>query len=159
MKKHIYSILILALAISVFSGCGSRSDVKTQEPAASTLTETIMQEQQPGAEAPSLPQEEAAEAEEQLITEEQALSAVRNYCYTVNPDLESIVNEGQYPVYWEVASTVENEIVVIYRSYTGAQNRFYIDRTTGETYVTEFVPTIMEDEDPTGEEFQIKDYI
>lgn len=92
------------------------------------------------------------------VTDEQALSAIKNYCYSVNPDLESIVNAGEYPVYWEISSSDENEIVVLFRSYTGAQNRYYINRTTGDTYVTEYVPGITESEQRTDEEFNVRDY-
>ena len=35
------------------------------------------------------------------------------------PDLEEIVSAGEYPVYWEVASSDAEEIVILFRSYTG----------------------------------------
>ena len=93
----------------------------------------------------------------EIISDEQAVNAIRNYCCTLNPDLESIAAE-EYPVYWEIVSSDDSEIVVLYRSYTGAQVRYYIDRTTGSTNVTEFVPAIMDDEEPADESFNVRDY-
>ncbi len=92
------------------------------------------------------------------LSDELALSAIRSYCLSANPDLEEIVNAGEYPVYWEIASSDAGQIVVLYRSYTGALLRYYIDRMTGETYVTEFVPGITSEEQRTEESFNVWDY-
>ncbi len=85
------------------------------------------------------------------MSDQQILDIIIKYCYDSNPDLKDIVDAGEYPVYWDIASSDENEIVIIFRSYTGAQNRYYIDRNTGDTYITEFVPAIMEAEERTDE--------
>ncbi len=95
---------------------------------------------------------------ERKLSDEQALSAVESYCYSMNPDLEGIVKDGKYPVYWEVASSDDNEIVVLFRSYTGAQIRYYIDRATGEAYSTEFVPGITTVEERSGESLNVWEY-
>ena len=92
------------------------------------------------------------------LSEDQALSAIRNYCFAVNPDLEELVKSGEYPVYWELASSDAQEIVVLFRSYTGVLTRYYIDRSTGETYVTEFVPGITPEEARTEESLNVWDY-
>ena len=93
------------------------------------------------------------------VSEEQAVSAVREYCYANNPELKSIEEAGEYPVYWEIESSDEKEIVVLFRSYTGVLVRYYIDRNTGDASITEFVPGITEEETPTGEGMNIWDYI
>ncbi len=93
------------------------------------------------------------------ITDEQAVSAVQKYCYAEMPDLEDIVKAEEYPVYWKVESSDEKEIVVVFRSYTGAQMRYYIDRVSGDTRVTEFVPGIMTEEAPSGETLNVRDYM
>ena len=98
------------------------------------------------------------ETKEELISDEQALEAIRNYCCTINPDLEKIAAE-EYPVYWEIVLSDNTEIVVLFRSYTGAQVRYYIDRATGKTSITEFVPGIMDEEESTGESIDVRDYI
>ncbi len=96
---------------------------------------------------------------ESRITDEQAVSAIRNYCLTVNPELADSVNAGDAPLYWDLSSSDENQIVVVFRSYTGVLKRYYIDPVSGETYVTEFVPGVMEDEQQTGETLNVKNYL
>lgn len=92
------------------------------------------------------------------ITEDQALMAIRKYCRTNNPDLEGMEDSEEYTLYWDVSTGEDGDIVVLYRSYTGAQIRYYIDPETGETYVTELVPGITDEEQRTDESFNIKDY-
>ena len=94
-----------------------------------------------------------------MLSDEVALSAVKQHCLDANPDLEDIVNAGEYPVTWEVTASDEKEIVVLYRSYTGAQLRYHVDRISGETYVTEFVPGITSEEQLTEESMNAWDYL
>ena len=93
------------------------------------------------------------------VEDELALSIIRNYCLSENPDLQQIVDAGEYPVYWEIASSDEQQVVILYRSYTGALVRYYIDRATGDTYVTEFVPGITAEEQRTEESFNLWDQV
>ena len=130
MNKIIFYILTCVLYIIFLTGCTKNSEV------------TIDIEQ----------------SVSESITDEQAIAAIQNYCYNNNPDLESIVAENNYPVYWDISSSDEGEIVILFRSYTGSQNRYYIDRNTGDTYVTEFVPGIMDEEERTGESFNITEF-
>ena len=96
---------------------------------------------------------------EYRISDEQAMAAVKRYCYSVNPDLKSIVNAGENTVYWDISSSTDTEIVVLFRSYTGAQVRYYIDRMSGNTHVTEFVPGITPAEEPSDESLNAWDYV
>ncbi len=93
------------------------------------------------------------------ITQEQALEAIKNYCIASNPDLESMMNSEDTTTYFEVTTNVAGEIVVLYRSYTAAQIRYYINPTTGNVYVTELVPGIIDNEQKTDESFNIRDYL
>ncbi len=102
---------------------------------------------------------ETVEGGDEVLSEEQALSAIRNYCLESNPDLENMVSEEDYPIYWEVESGDEDEIVILYRSYTGALVSYYIDPESGDTYVTEFVQGITDEEERTDEEFNAWDYL
>lgn len=95
---------------------------------------------------------------EKRVSDEQALAAVKRYCQISNPDLMSIEKAGEVPVYWELSSSDEQQIVVLFRSYTGAQIRFYIDPVSGNTYVTEFVPGISSEETRTDESLNVWDY-
>ena len=90
------------------------------------------------------------------ISDETALSAVKRHDFAANPDLAEIGNE--HPVNWEVESGDDAEIVVLFRSYTGAQVRYHIDPASGETYVTEFVPGVTAEEQRTDESFNIWNY-
>lgn len=87
---------------------------------------------------------------------EQALTAVRKYYETLNPGYDNDEDLGDY---WDASRNDNGEIVVIYRSYTGSINRYYVDEATGNTYVTEQVPGIIDDEQMTSESFNIKYYL
>ena len=93
------------------------------------------------------------------VTDTIALTAIQNYCYAQNPDLEKFVNAEEYGVYWSIISADENEIEVLFRSYTGTNVRYYIDKATGNTHVTEFVPFISDAETPTDETLNVWDYL
>ena len=70
-----------------------------------------------------------------------------------------MMDSGEYNLYWDVHTNDTNEIVVLYRSYTAAQTRYYIDPVSGETYVTELVPGIIDEEQRTDESFNIREYL
>ena len=93
------------------------------------------------------------------ISNEQALNAVKRYCLAGNPDLDSIVRSGEYPVSWEIEFGDDPNIVVLFRSYTGAELRYYIDPASGDTYVTEFVSGVTAEEQRTDESFNAWDYV
>ena len=145
MKRTVIFLLIAILAFSVLSSCGTSipADSSSSVPADTDVSES---------------EEEAEDLINNVITEEQALAAIKDYCYRMNPDLEEIEQAGEYPVYWEVESGDEEEIVILFRSYTGAEVRYYIDPDTGDTYVTEFVSGITPEEERTDENFNIRDY-
>ena len=158
MKKHLIIFGFSAALVLALSGCGSVPSANTPaaEPPVSVSSPLPAAETQAtpvSTEAPSAPGRQVGE-----LSDEQALAAIRQYCLSSNPDLEGIVNAREYPVYWEIASSDANEIVVLYRSYTGALVRYYIDRTTGETYVTEFVSGITPEEQRTEEHLNVWDY-
>ena len=96
---------------------------------------------------------------EKRLTDGQALAAIRNYCALSNPDLAGILNAGEYPAYWEVSSSDGLSIVVVYRSYTGALTRYYVNPNSGKTSVTEFVPGITDQEQRTDETLNAWDYL
>ena len=83
---------------------------------------------------------------EKRLSEEQALAAAKRYIHLNDPDLDSIASAGEHGAYWDVSSSEGSPIVVLFRSYTGALTRFYMDPVSGDTYVTEFVPGITPEE-------------
>lgn len=105
------------------------------------------------------PQDSQGASEGKSLTEEQALEAIKKYCYENNPDLKDMEGSDEQTLYWEVSTNDTGERVVLYRSYTGAQIRYYIDPVSGDTYVTELVPGIIDDEQRTEESFNVRDYL
>ena len=59
----------------------------------------------------------------------------------------------------EIVSSDEQQIVVLFRSYTGAQIRYYIERAAGDVSVTELVPGVTEEEQQTDERFNVREYM
>ncbi|WP_026653263.1 hypothetical protein [Butyrivibrio proteoclasticus] len=178
MKKSIVAALIMALALSAVA-CGKKEDNAdiiggADEPTSIYLPATGSEDGEDASEsAESYDENSASEeantsastdtsentAEDKLITDDEALLAIQKYCYENNSELENIVNSGEYTVYWEIESSDASQIVVMYRSYTAAIIRYYIDPVSGETYVTEFVPGITEEEERTDESLNVRDYM
>ena len=145
MKNTFRSITILLFALVIMpmmllGGCGKTAPAETIAPAGTAGAET------------------ESDKKNETLTDEQAYTAVRNYCILANPDLEDIAASEEAPVYWEITSSDEQQIVVLFRSYTGALVRYYIDRSSGDTAVTEFVPGITAEEQQTDEHFNVKDF-
>ena len=93
-----------------------------------------------------------------VFSEEAALEAVTTYCLETKSGLQEMVDSGEYNIWWMVESSTDDEVVILYRSYTGAHVRYYVDRYTGETYVTESSPMEPENATRTDETFNINDY-
>ena len=93
------------------------------------------------------------------ISDQLALELIAQHCKEQNPDLEEIINAGQYDTYWEIVSSDEREVVILFRSYTGAQVRYYVERATGDVHVTEFVPGVTPEEMPSEETLNVWDYV
>lgn len=96
---------------------------------------------------------------ERAMSDEQACAAIERYCCLSNPDLKGIVDSGEYPVSWKITEYSEDQIVILFHSYTGADVRYYIDPVSGETYVTEFVSGVTAEEQRTDETLNVWDYM
>ncbi len=88
------------------------------------------------------------------LTDEMALDGIHTYCVMENPEN---VNLGAD--HWYIESSNDNEIVVLFIAYTGAEIRYYVNRSTGETHVTEFVEGIHDEEQPSDVHFNVRDHI
>ena len=104
-------------------------------------------------------QKESSDSASDVLTEDQAYNAVINYNKEIGSGIDEEINSEGYSEYWDVSTIESGEIVVLYRSYTGAQIRYYVNPATGETYVTELVPGIIDEEQKNGETFNAKDYL
>ena len=172
MKKTIALILICCMTL-FFAACGSTNDneggsqtetEQASEPTPETETEeateqTESTEQEEVTETTEDVQTEEDEAAEELITEDQALQAIKNYRYSIDPDLKEMEDSDEYTIGWDVSTNERNDIVVLYRAYTGAEIRYYIDPKTGEAFATELVPGIIDEEQFTEETLNINDYL
>lgn len=151
-RKDIFVPLIVSVAM-LLAACGKSDKAETSlfEP----MENTTQQEEA----EPQSGQNQTVEDQSQVITEDQAYNAVINYCKATNPDFSEVMNSEGYTEYWDVSTNENGEIVVLYRSYTAAQIRYYVNKASGETYITEFVPGITDEEQRTDETFNVRDYL
>lgn len=161
--KLLPAILVAAMLLSA---CGEeQQDVSAPvvEPIeAVTDTQQEANGQQPAQQG--MPDQPAAQTEDAsdntgVITEEQAYNAVINYNKAIGSGIDEELNSDGITEYWDVYTNEEGKIVVLYRSYTAAQIRYYIDPVSGEAYVTELVPGIIDEEQKNGETFNARDYL
>lgn len=169
MKKAVVAALSLAMVLGV-TACGAES---TDIPSSAEIieveddnseTEESSEEETPG-KSEDKSEDEAKEPEaiqeesEGTISAEQAYEAIGNYIRGIIPDIDNYTQGEDAMAYWTVTSSDADQIVVEFRSYTGAFNYFYIDPATGDTYVTELVPGIIDEEQRTEETFNVKDFL
>ena len=157
MKKHLLICMSLLMVIGI-TACGKENNADNNE--ISEVTFESLNELGDDANdeyQDSLPAEEddGLDAPD-VVTDEQALDAVKNFISSSQPEAVIDLSEGEYTEYFTVESSTPEEIVVLYRSYTASQTRFYVERATGDTRVTELVPGIIDEETETGETFNIK---
>ncbi len=99
------------------------------------------------------------DADDLNLTDDQALAGIKNYCLQQDPSLADMVDSDDYTIEWSVESSDDDEIVVLYRSYTAAEIRYYVDREDGDVDITEYVPAVMSEPEESAEEFNIKGYL
>lgn len=139
-------ILVTSLCL-LMTGCGNNSGTSTAEV---QVTEQVTKEE--------VSTEESSEVTD-TITEQHALEAIKKYSYSKDPNLKSMEDSDEYTIYWHVSTNDNNEIVVLYRSYTAAEIRYYINPSSGDTYVTEFVQGITDEEQKTEETLNVREYM
>lgn len=140
MKRKIVLIIACCMALGL-AGCSSESSADNNTGS--------------GLQVEAIPTETADATAP--ITEEQAAEAIRNYCISENPELAEMVESEDNMAYWDASTTDAGEICVLYRSYTGALIRYYVNPETGDTYVTEQVPGIIDEEQKTDETLNLRD--
>ena len=180
MKKTTLLILLVTI-VFVMAGCGTgkedttqtltevgeitTEEVTTEEVTTEELTteeattEEVSTEEATTEEVTAEAAPEEASDESDTITEQQALEVIKKYSYSKDPELKNMEDSGEYTIYWDVSTNDNNEIVVLYRSYTAAEIRYYINPSSGDTYVTEYVQGITDEEQKTEETLNIRDYM
>ena len=86
-----------------------------------------------------------ADGAKSKITEETAYEGVYNYCHSAYD--WSIAEENPDLMYLEMGEETETEYQVIFRSYTGTFVYFHVDKSSGITRLTEYVPSLGIEED------------
>ena len=89
------------------------------------------------------------------ITAEMAFEGVNNYCHQEYD--WSVAEENPDMMYVAMGDETETEYKVIFRSYTGAQVHFYVDKASGKTRMVEIVP-MMDVENEVGT-LNLSDYL
>lgn len=151
--------LVVVLSASIVCAC-SMVWIKLKSygftSAASTTTETTTEIVQTS----SVTETSAIETDlvQGPLTDEEALEGFTNYLHFKIKDLQEIIDEGKYPCTWGIASSDEQKIMIMFKSYTGALFRYHIDRQTGKTYVTNYV---VESNSyiRTKENFNVRNYL
>lgn len=159
MKKQIVT-LSLMLAITL-TACGNANDNTAAIPEGMALDieelttgiETVADEDS------VIDVNNSDEEENGNLTREQALAAVKNYCYSVQPNIEKLDKSDKYDVYFEVESYSDDEIVVLFTANTGEEVRFYVDPVSGDANITAFIPGVSTQEEPSDEIIHLKKYL
>ena len=165
MKKKKVIIPVLLCVAALMTACGEKKSSDTSSLFEGIDAETQSQQAEETNQEPSdTPAEEAVQTETtaantDVLTEDQAYAAVINYNKAIGSGIDGEINSEGYSEYWDVSTNEDGKIVVLYRSYTGAQTYYYVDKTSGETYVTELVPGVIDEEQETGEKFNARDYL
>jgi len=159
MKKQIVTMSLM-LAISL-AGCGNANNNTANIPEGMALD---VEELTTGIEtvADEDPENDIETTDEDStgnLTKEQALTAVKNYCYSIQPNIEKLDKSDKYTVNFEVESYSDDEIVVLYTAQTGEEVRFYVDPVSGDAEITAFIPGESTQEEPSDEIIHLRDYV
>lgn len=150
MKKFInLTTLVIMMCMIATMTCGCSGNTGSDETVAESIeTEVVAVEETAAAE------NEVVVSVSDAITDEMALDAIMNRCCLENPEFASLGAD-----HWVIVSSTDSQVVVLFTSYTGAEIRYYIDRATGDTSVTELVPGIIDEEQATDETFNVRDHL
>ncbi len=119
MKKLVFVLIFVLVMGAVMQGCRTENE----------------------------PADSSDEAPQSNITEEMAYDGVYNYCRSAYD--WSIAEENPDMMYLTMGEETESAYQVIFRSYTGTFVYFYVDKSSGSTRLTEYVP-VLEIEEEAG---------
>ena len=100
-------------------------------------------------------QGKTVEAQASGVTAEMALEGVSKYCHDEYD--WNIAEENPEIMYVTMGDETETEYKVIFRSYTGSFVYFYVDKTSGQTRMVDFVPALNIEEENGS--IDIHDYL
>lgn len=128
MKKTHYAVMAMLAVCATLQGCGTKN--------------AITESSQPALTAASLRPSETAggNSPESGITQEMAYEGVYNYCRDAFD--WSAAEDDASLMYVTLEDETESEYKFVFRSYTGSFVYFFVDKTTGTTRMTEYVPAL-----------------
>ena len=152
MKKQICCMIAAVTVVTMLPGCGAKDTPADHWPVPAVVS-TVTPESTAEPER-TVPPESTA-APEQTITEDMAYEGVNNYCHKMYD--WSIAEELPEIMYVVRYDETDSEYVVMFRSYTGAHEYFYVDKTTGMTRMTFRDYGLNDEED--GRTMNLWDYL
>lgn len=142
MKKQICCMIAAVTVVTMLPGCGAKDTPADHSPAPAVVS-TVTPESTAAPES-TVPPESTA-APEQTITEDMAYEGVNNYCHKMYDwSIAEEVPDIMYVVNWD---ETETEYVVMFRSYTGAYEYFYVDKASGVTRIVSYEPVQQKETD------------
>ena len=139
MKNSLKGML-LVLSIIALVGCGDKTEPQTpptpSEPVDTTPTQATEITQPVEENIPDL--EENTTTEERIITKEMAYEGVNNYINSIFG--ENISEEERALMSVTNGEETETWYEIVFRSYTGAHQYFYVDKVAGNTRILEENP-------------------
>ena len=145
MKRFHSGFMVLLCAV-ILCACSAmpfgKAPKSTEETSESTAV-TTSAEQVKSTETPDfselVPETTPQETEPpKPLTDEEAMTGFTNYLYFKIKNLQKILDEDKVPCTWGIASSNKNEIMIMFKSNTGALLRYHINRNTGKAYVTQY---------------------
>ena len=124
MKKLIFVFILVFVMVAVFQGCETKNEIADSSRPSGDLDN---------------------KAPKNNISEELAYDGVYNYCRSAYD--WSIAEDNPDIMYLKMGEETESEYQVIFRSYTGAFVYFYVDKSSGITRLTEYVPNLAIEEE------------
>ena len=124
MKKRFFVFIVALVMGLMLQGCGTGDEA---------------------ADSPNPSEDLITAASKNHITEETAFEGVYNYCHSAYD--WSIAEDDPDIMYLEMGEETETEYQVIFRSYTGSFVYFHVDKSSGITRLTEYVPILGIEED------------
>ena len=129
MRKRLCCIIAALILAVLIPGCGAKDAAADHSP-------------QPTAASTTAPESTAPKSE---ITQEMAYAGVNNYCHiTYDWSIAEEIPDIMYVVNWD---ETETEYVVMFRSYTGAHELFYVDKASGVTRIVFYEPVQQKETD------------
>lgn len=148
MRKRLCCIIAALILAVLLPGCGMKDAAADHSPQP-TAASTAAPERTSTPESPDVPETpavlEPAAAPQPEITEEMAYAGVNNYCHiTYDWSIAEEIPNIMYVVNWD---EMETEYVVMFRSYTGAYEYFYVDKASGVTRIVSYEPVQQKETD------------